>query len=63
MFTGPGRTCWSAWDEHADPFTATVRVTIARPRRKLGDSPLIETIVGAGHRLSPHSSPAAGNCG
>jgi DNA-binding response OmpR family regulator len=40
-----------AWDEHADPFTATVRVTIARLRRKLGDPPLIETIVGAGYRL------------
>ena len=40
-----------AWDEHADPFTATVRVTIARLRRKLGDPPLIETVVGAGYRL------------
>jgi DNA-binding response OmpR family regulator len=39
------------WDEHADPFTATVRVTIARLRRKLGDPPLIETVVGAGYRL------------
>jgi DNA-binding response OmpR family regulator len=40
-----------AWDEHADPFTATVRVTIARLRRKLGEPPLIETLVGAGYRL------------
>jgi DNA-binding response OmpR family regulator len=40
-----------AWDEHTDPFTATVRVTIARLRRKLGDPPLIETVVGAGYRL------------
>jgi DNA-binding response OmpR family regulator len=40
-----------AWDEHADPFTATVRVTMARLRRKLGDPPLIETVVGAGYRL------------
>jgi DNA-binding response OmpR family regulator len=40
-----------AWDEHADPFTTTVRVTIARLRRKLGDPPLIETVVGAGYRL------------
>jgi DNA-binding response OmpR family regulator len=39
------------WDEHADPFTATVRVTLARLRRKLGDPPLIETVVGAGYRL------------
>jgi len=40
-----------AWDEHADPFTATVRVTIARLRRKLGEPQLIETLVGAGYRL------------
>jgi DNA-binding response OmpR family regulator len=40
-----------AWDEHADPFTATVRVTLARLRRKLGDPSLIETVVGAGYRL------------
>jgi DNA-binding response OmpR family regulator len=40
-----------AWDEHADPFTGTVRVTIARLRRKLGDPSLIETVVGAGYRL------------
>jgi DNA-binding response OmpR family regulator len=39
-----------ARDEYADPFTTTVRVTIALLRRKLGDSPLIETIVGAGRR-------------
>jgi DNA-binding response OmpR family regulator len=26
-----------AWDEHADPFTNVVFVTISRPRRKLGD--------------------------
>jgi DNA-binding response OmpR family regulator len=40
-----------AWDEHADPFTATVRVTVARLRRKLGEPTLIETVVGAGYRL------------
>jgi DNA-binding response OmpR family regulator len=39
------------WDEHADPFTATVRVTLARLRRKLGDPPPIETVVGSGYRL------------
>jgi DNA-binding response OmpR family regulator len=40
-----------AWDENADPFTTTVRVTIGRLRRKLGDPPLVETVVGAGYRL------------
>jgi DNA-binding response OmpR family regulator len=40
-----------AWDEHTDPFTNTVRVTVARLRRKLGPPPLIETVPGAGYRL------------
>jgi DNA-binding response OmpR family regulator len=40
-----------AWDEHADPFTATVSVTMSRLRRKLGEPPVIETIPGAGYRI------------
>ena len=42
------------WDEHADPFTNTVRVTVGTLRRKLsqGDEPtLIETVIGSGYRL------------
>jgi DNA-binding response OmpR family regulator len=39
------------WDEFADPFTNTVRVTIANLRRKLGDPSPIETVVGAGYRF------------
>jgi DNA-binding response OmpR family regulator len=39
------------WDAHADPFSNTVAVTIARLRRKLGDPPLIETMIGVGYRL------------
>ena len=39
------------WDAHADPFSNTVAVTIARLRRKLGEPPLIETVVGVGYRL------------
>ncbi len=42
------------WDEHADPFTNTVRVTVGTLRRKLqvdGEEPLIETVVGRGYRL------------
>jgi DNA-binding response OmpR family regulator len=41
------------WDEAADPFTATVKVTIGRLRAKLGDPPLIETIREAGYRMGP----------
>lgn len=41
------------WDEHADPFTNAVRITIGTLRRKLGDPPLIETVTGAGYLLRP----------
>jgi DNA-binding response OmpR family regulator len=41
-----------AWDENADPFTNTVRVTVMTLRRKLGDPPVIHTVPGAGYRLS-----------
>jgi DNA-binding response OmpR family regulator len=42
------------WDENADPFTNTVRVTVMTLRRKLaeaGDDQPIETVVGRGYRL------------
>jgi DNA-binding response OmpR family regulator len=39
------------WDAHADPFTNTVRVTMMRLRRKLGEPGLIETVPGAGYRI------------
>jgi DNA-binding response OmpR family regulator len=40
-----------AWDEHTDPFTKTVQVTIGRLRRKLGKPDVIETIPGVGYRI------------
>ncbi|WP_141575554.1 response regulator transcription factor [Actinomadura sp. WMMA1423] len=40
-----------AWDEAADPFTGTVKVTISRLRRRLGDPPVIETLPQAGYRI------------
>jgi DNA-binding response OmpR family regulator len=39
------------WDEHADPFTNTVAVTVGRLRRKLGDPPVITTTPGVGYRI------------
>jgi DNA-binding response OmpR family regulator len=39
------------WDEHADPFTGTVRLTILKLRRKLGDPPIVETVTGVGYRI------------
>ena len=43
------------WDEHADPFTTTVRVTMMTLRKKLGEPAIIETVVGSGYRV-----PSAG---
>jgi DNA-binding response OmpR family regulator len=46
------------WDENADPFTKTVRVTVMTLRRKLeaaGDEQPIETVVGSGYRLQDHT--------
>ena len=40
-----------AWDEHADPFTNVVRVTVMTLRKKLGAPPVIQTVPGAGYRL------------
>jgi DNA-binding response OmpR family regulator len=39
------------WDEHVDPFTNTVRVTVMNLRRKLGTPAVIETVIGTGYRL------------
>ncbi|MFG2965773.1 response regulator transcription factor [Streptomyces sp. NPDC090075] len=41
------------WDEHADPFTNTVTVTVGRLRRKLGQPPVISTTPGVGYRITP----------
>jgi DNA-binding response OmpR family regulator len=40
------------WDEHADPFTNAVAVTIGRLRRKLGDPAVISTTPGVGYRIT-----------
>ncbi|MFG1948298.1 response regulator transcription factor [Nonomuraea sp. NPDC048826] len=40
-----------AWDEHADPFTGVVRLTVLKLRRKLGDPPVVLTVPGAGYRI------------
>jgi DNA-binding response OmpR family regulator len=39
------------WDANVDPFTNTVRMTIMKLRRKLGDSPVVHTVPGAGYRI------------
>jgi DNA-binding response OmpR family regulator len=40
-----------AWDEHTDPFTNVVRVTVMTLRRKLGEPAVIVTVPGAGYRI------------
>ncbi|PWU56591.1 DNA-binding response regulator [Micromonospora sp. S4605] len=40
-----------AWDEHIDPFTNVVRVTVMKLRRKLGEPPVVETVPGVGYRI------------
>ncbi|WP_019807954.1 response regulator transcription factor [Saccharomonospora halophila] len=44
------------WDENADPFTTTVRVTVMTLRKKLGEPGIIDTVVGSGYRV-----PGAGS--
>ena len=39
------------WDENADPFTNTVRMTVMTLRRKLGTPAVLHTVPGAGYRL------------
>jgi DNA-binding response OmpR family regulator len=51
-----GELLTHVWDENANPYTKTVRVTIATLRRKLagpGERQPIETVIGSGYRLSP----------
>ncbi len=40
-----------AWDEHVDPFTGAVRLTILKLRRKLGEPAVVETVTGVGYRI------------
>jgi len=39
------------WDEQADPFTHTVKITVSRLRAKLGDPPVIQTVAKGGYRI------------
>ena len=39
------------WDADVDPFSNIVSVTITRLRRKIGEPPLIETVIGKGYRM------------
>lgn len=49
-----------AWDENTDPFTNTVRVTIGRLRRKLGEPDVIQNTPGIGYRITTADPPTPG---
>jgi DNA-binding response OmpR family regulator len=49
------------WDENADPFTNTVRVTIGRLRRKLGEPEVIQTTPGIGYHITDTQSDRGRN--
>jgi DNA-binding response OmpR family regulator len=60
LMTSPGEVVAArellrnVWDEHADPITETVRVTVGTLRRKLsdqGEPVIVETVPGKGYRL------------
>jgi DNA-binding response OmpR family regulator len=42
----------AVWDEHADPFTNAVRMTLHRLRAKLGEPAVIDTLPGVGYRMA-----------
>jgi DNA-binding response OmpR family regulator len=46
-----GELLEGVWDEMADPFTSTVKMTVSRLRTKLGDPPIIETVPEGGYRI------------
>jgi len=47
-----------AWDEHADPFTNAVRITVSALRKRLGEPWVIATVAGVGYRID--AGPDAG---
>jgi len=45
----PEQLLEAVWDEHADPLSNVVSVTVARLRRKLGEPGIIHTVIGLGY--------------
>jgi two-component system, OmpR family, response regulator VanR len=54
-----------AWDEHADPFTNAVRITVSALRKRLGEPWIIATVAGVGYRIDtrPDTSSEGGDHG
>jgi DNA-binding response OmpR family regulator len=51
------------WDEHTDPFSNVVRVTVMTLRKKLGDPPVVHTVVGTGYCLGTTPNDTNGASG
>jgi two-component system response regulator VanR len=49
-----------AWDEHADPFTNAVRITVSALRKRLGEPGLIATVPGVGYRIEADAGQGRG---
>jgi two-component system, OmpR family, response regulator VanR len=48
-----------AWDEHADPFTNAVRITVSALRKRLGEPGIIGTVAGVGYRIDAQAGERA----
>ena len=48
-----------AWDEHANPFTNAVRITVSALRKRLGEPWLIATVPGVGYRIDADADTGA----
>ena len=53
------------WDEHADPLTNPVRITVSALRKRLGEPWMIATVAGVGYRIdtAPTTGRGAGDRG
>lgn len=51
------------WDENTDPFTNAIRIAVMTLRRKLGDPPVIDTVVGVGYRMATADAADAADGG
>ncbi|MEE1788623.1 response regulator transcription factor [Streptomyces sp. SP17BM10] len=49
-----------AWDEHTDPFTNAVRITVSALRKRLGEPGIIATVPGVGYRIDAAPAGSGG---
>ncbi|MEU8515615.1 response regulator transcription factor [Kitasatospora sp. NPDC048722] len=49
-----------AWDEHTDPFTNAVRITVSALRKRLGAPWIIATVPGVGYRIDAAPAGSSG---